>query len=154
MAETLNTIPNPEPREPLQAEMDRRRDAAEVLLRAGYTQTSIASYLNVTQVTISRWSRLIGIAGKPGRPRRGHDADAVPEDLISPQARLDRAHRPVFLTLEQIRKVREQKLNWTGLEFADALFAAYGVRYSRSQASALLVEAGRKEPERETGAIA
>ena len=152
MAETLNTIPNPEPREPLQAEMDRRRGAAEVLLRAGYTQTSIASYLNVTQVTISRWSRLMGITGKPGRPRRGQDADAIPEALISPEARLEYAHRPTFLTLQQIRQVRAQKRQWTGPEFADALFAAYGVRYSRSQTNALLAEAGRKDRAAEVSA--
>ena len=134
--------------------MDRRRRAAEVLLRAGYTQTSIASYLNVTQVTICRWSRQMGITAKTGRPRREFNPGAVPEALITPAARLEGAHRPTFLTRDQIRQVRAQKPRWTWPEFAAALHAAYGVRYSRSQSSALLAQLAREDRARETEAIA
>jgi transposase len=127
--------------------MDRRRGAAELLLRAGYSQVSIAGYLNVAQGTISRWSRGSGLTGKKGRPRRGQNPDAVPKDMIAPEARLGQAKRPTFLTLEQIREVLSRKLlwEWTGQKFADALFRAYGVRYSRSHASALLAQLARKE---------
>ena len=134
--------------------MDRRRHAAELLLREGYTQTAIANYLHVTQATISRWSRLMGITAKTGLPRRALDPDAVPEGLLSPKARLATAHRPTFLTLDQIRQVRAQKPRWTWPEFAAALAAAYGVRYSRSQTSALLVQLAREEREQKTEAIA
>ena len=120
--------------------MDRRRRAAELLLREGYSQTSIANYLNVTQATISRWSRLLGITGKKGAPRREFNPDAVPEALISPEARQKQAHRPTFLTSDQIRQVWAHRPRWTGHEFADALAEAYGVRYARSQASALLAQ--------------
>ena len=144
MTETQNTISSPETREPLQVEMDRRRRAAELLLREGYSQTSIASYLHVTQATISRWSRQMGITGKRGAPRREFNPDAVPESLISPEARQTQAHRPTFLTADQIRYVWAQKPRWTWPEFAAALSAAYGVRYSRSQASALLAQLARK----------
>jgi transposase len=125
--------------------MDRRRRAAELLLREGYSQTSVAAYLNVAQATISRWSREMGITGKRGRPRREFNPDAVPKALITPEARLGRAKRPTFLTSDQIRQVWEQRLRWTGQEFADALSAEFGVRYSRSQASALLAQLARRE---------
>lgn len=145
MAETQDTISNPKPRdplrfEPLQVEMERRRAAAELLLRAGYSQVSIAAYLNVSQATISRWSRRMGIEGPKGRPRRGEDPGAVPEGLFSPEARQKQAHRPKFLTVEQLREVHSQRNHWTWPEFAAALFDAYGVRYSRSQASAFLAQ--------------
>ena len=120
-------------------EMERRRGAAELLLRRGYTQTSIADYLNVTQATICRWSKEMGIT-KTGRARRVLNPDAVPEGLFSPEARQKQAHRPKFLTVEQLREVHSQRNHWTWPEFAAALFDAYGVRYSRSQASAFLAQ--------------
>jgi transposase len=118
--------------------MERRRRAAEILLHAGYAQASIAAYLNVTQGTVSRWSRRMGKTGKKGRPRRGQNPDAIAEGLISPEARLSGARRPRFLTRYQIRYVAERKPKWRAQEFTDALFATYGVSYSRSQASAVL----------------
>ena len=136
---------------PLQAEllaiemMDRRR-AAELLLRRGYTRVSIANYLNVSQATISRWSRPMGITGKRGRPRRAHNPETVPEAPISPGARL--IGMPTFLTLltlDQVRQVRSQKPHWKGQEFADALAAAYGVRYSNNYANALLGTLAREK---------
>jgi transposase len=109
-------------------------------LREGHTQVEIAAHLNVAQATVSRWFRLLP---KARRRRRKLTPEAVAAHLLSPEARLARAHRPRFLTTDQIRQVRSQKKQWKAQEFADALCAAYGVRYSRNRASDLL--AGRRE---------
>jgi hypothetical protein len=61
-----------------------------------------------------------------------------PEKIAAGVGNRPRNGRAPFLTIEQLRNVKEKAQHWTGRKVTDAIFEEFGVRYSPAYGNKLL----------------